>query len=259
MLLAIDSGNTNLVAGVFDQGKIQGQWRAETEPNRPANDYATIFSGWLAASGVAADKIDGAIIASVVPLTTAPMRAACGTVIGNDPMVVGDDGLELGLKILVDSPGEVGADRLVNAVAAHIGHRGALVIVDFGTATTFDVVDGDGNYRGGVIAPGVGLSLEALHQAAAKLPRVAVKNPGAVIGRDTVGAMQSGIYWGYVGMIEGLVARVTEEFEAGGETIETVLATGGLAALFAGGTEAIQSVDADLTLRGLAEIFRRNQ
>ena len=259
MLFAIDSGNTNLVAGVFDGGKFDAQWRAETDPNRSSNDYATIFSAWLAVSGIAADEIDSAIIASVVPLTTAPMRAACKTVIGNDPVVVGDDGLKLGLKILVDSPGEVGADRLVNAVAAHIGHPRALVIVDFGTATTFDVVDGGGNYRGGVIAPGVGLSLEALHQAAAKLPRVDVEKPGSVIGGGTVGAMQSGIYWGYVSMIEGLVARVSQEFDAGGERIETVIATGGLAPLFAGGTNSIQSVDTDLTLRGLAEIFRRNQ
>jgi type III pantothenate kinase len=259
VLLAIDSGNTNLVAGVFDGEVFKGQLRAKTDPNRSANDYATIFSDWLAASGVAADEIDGAIIASVVPLTTEPMRAACKTVIGKDPAVVGDDGVELGLKILVDNPGEVGADRLVNAVAAHIRHPGALVIVDFGTATTFDVVDGAGNYRGGIIAPGVGLSLEALHRAAAKLPRVDVEKPRAVIGRDTVGAMQSGIYWGYVSMIEGLVARVSEEFEAGGERIETVIATGGLAPLFAGGIHAIQSVDADLTLRGLVEIFRRNR
>lgn len=258
MLLAIDSGNTNLVVGVFDGAEIKGQWRAETDPARTSVDYAELFTGWLAGQEIPPGQIDGAIIASVVPVTTEPLVGACGQAISRTARVVGDPDLRLGLEIMVDQPSEVGADRLVNAVAAHTRYGGPLVVVDFGTATTFDVVDGAGNYRGGVIAPGVGLSLQALHQAAARLPKVDAEKPAKVIGTDTVGAMQSGIYWGYISLIEGIVQRVTDEFEAAGEKIEMVLATGGLATLFADGTTVIQRVDADLTLYGLAEIFRRN-
>jgi type III pantothenate kinase len=155
----------------------------------------------------------------------------------------------------MDRPEEVGADRLVNAVAAHMFYQGPLIVIDFGTATTFDVVDGKGNYCGGCIAPGINLSLEALHAAAAKLPRVAIGRPRTVIGKATVPAMRSGIYWGYVGLIEGLVSRITEEF---GETL-TVVATGGLAPLFMEATPVIDHLQGDLTLRGLLEIHRRNR
>ena len=258
MLLAIDSGNTNLVVGVFDGAEIKGQWRAKTDPTRTSIDYTELFSKWLADLGITPGHFDGAIIASVVPVTTEPLLGACSQAISCTARVVGDNDLNLGLEILVDQPSEVGADRLVNAVAAHTRYGGPLVIVDFGTATTFDVVDGAGNYRGGVIAPGVGLSLQALHQAAAKLPKVDAEKPAKVIGTDTVGAMQSGIYWGYISLIEGIVQRVTDEFDAKEGKIWTVLATGGLASLFADGTEVIHRVDADLTLHGLAEIFRRN-
>ncbi|MBY0429697.1 MAG: type III pantothenate kinase, partial [Rhodospirillales bacterium] len=173
---------------------------------------------------------------------------------GCEPLVVGDDNVRLGLNILLDRPEEVGADRLVNAVAAHACYQGALLVIDFGTATTFDVVDGQGNYCGGAIAPGINLSLEALHTAAAKLPRVAIGRPKTVIGKATVPAMQAGIYWGYVGLIEGLVQRMKQEFGAP----MTVIATGGLAPLFAEATNAIDHLDPDLTLRGLLEIHRRN-
>jgi type III pantothenate kinase len=259
LLLAIDSGNTNLVAGVFDGAEIKGQWRAETKPSRTSSDYAEIFTRWLAELETTPEQIEGAIIASVVPVTTEPLVGACSQAFSCTAQVVGDNDLDLGLEILVDQPSEVGADRLVNAVAAYTRYGGPLVIVDFGTATTFDVLDGAGNYRGGVIAPGVGLSLQALHESAAMLPKVNAKKPAKVIGTETVGAMQSGIYWGYVSSIEGIVRRVTDEFDSNNEKIKTVLATGGLASLFADGTKIIESVEANLTLYGLVEIFRRNQ
>jgi type III pantothenate kinase len=169
-------------------------------------------------------------------------------------MVVGDASVEIGVRILVDEPDEVGADRLVNAASAHARFGGPLIVVDFGTATTFDVVDRDGNYCGGVIAPGVNLSLDALHMAAAKLPRVAVQRPEKVIGKRTNSAMMSGVYWGYVGLIEGLLSRIQAEF---GDTM-IVVATGGLAPLFVDATDTIEHLDSDLTLRGLTEIYRRN-
>lgn len=259
MLLAIDSGNTNLVAGIYDGEAAKGNWRADTDPDRTADEYAILFAGWLAEAGLTKAIVTDAIIASVVPRTTGALRDLCAGTFESPPLVIGEADVDLGLKVLMDSPEEVGADRLVNAVAAYVRYGGPLVVVDFGTATTLDVVDADGNYRGGVIAPGVGLSLEALHQAAAKLPRVEVENPGKVIGVDTVSAMQSGIYWGYVSMVEGLVERVTAELQEAGVTVALVIATGGLASLFAGGTKTIERVDPELTLRGLVEIFRRNR
>jgi type III pantothenate kinase len=169
-------------------------------------------------------------------------------------MVIGDPAVDLGIQVLTENPNEVGADRLVNAVGAKERYGGPLIVVDFGTATTFDVIDVDGNYRGGVIAPGINLSLEALHSAAAQLPRVAVARPASVIGRGTVPAMQSGIYWGYVGLIEGLVRRIADEF---GQAMK-VVATGGLAPLFNEATAVIEFLDRDLTIRGLQVIHQRN-
>ena len=190
----------------------------------------------------------------MVPATLFGLKTLCRKYFDCDPLVIGDDGVDLGIKILVDRPDDVGADRLVNTVAAYASYGGPLVVVDFGTATTFDVIDDDGNYSGGIIAPGINLSLEALHRAAAKLPRVAIGRPARVIGKDTVSAMQSGIFWGYVSMIEGLVERIAGEFGAK----LTVVATGGLAPLFAEATECIDHLDTDLTLRGLAMVYRRN-
>jgi type III pantothenate kinase len=204
--------------------------------------------------GLGTDDIDAAIIANVVPETQFSLKTLCRKYFGCDPLIVGDPGVDLGIEILVDAPDEVGADRLVNAVAAHRRYGGPLIIIDFGTATTFDVVDENGNYFGGVIAPGINLSLDALHSAAAQLPRVAVERPERVIGKHTVPAMMSGIYWGYIGLIEGLVARIVDEFDSPMK----VVATGGLAPLFAEGTEAIEALDLELTLRGLAEIHQRN-
>ena len=254
MLLAIDSGNTNTVFAVYDGDERRGEWRSSSDAGRTADEYGVWLSQLMALGGLGAGDIGDAIIATVVPETLHSLKMLCRTYFSCEPLVVGDPGVELGLRALVDSPDEVGADRLVNAVAAHNRYGGPLVIIDFGTATTFDVVDGDGNYFGGVIAPGINLSLDALHQAAAQLPRIAVQRPKTVIGKRTVPAMMSGVYWGYVGLIEGLIARIEREYGAD----MTVVATGGLAPLFADGTDVIEHLDPELTLRGLAEVHRRN-
>lgn len=254
MLLAIDSGNTNIVFAVYDGDTLRGEWRASTDSERTADELGVWLTQLLTIEGLNRLDISSAIIASVVPAMVFGLKTLCRRYFKCEPLVVGDDGVDLGLSILLDRPEEVGADRLVNAVAAHKYYKGPLIVIDFGTATTFDVVDAEGNYCGGAISPGINLSLEALHMAAAKLPRVAIGRPRQVIGRATVPAMQSGIFWGYVGLIEGLVKRIKEEF--GSDML--VVATGGLAPLFAEATKVINALDADLTLRGLLEINRRN-
>lgn len=254
MLLAIDAGNTNIVFAVYDGEVVRGEWRASTHTDRTADELGVWLMQLMTTAGLTRADITSAIIASVVPAMVFSLKTLCRRYFNCDPLVVGDEGVELGIQVLLDRPEEVGADRLVNAVAAHKCYRGPMIVIDFGTATTFDVIDGEGNYCGGAIAPGINLSLEALHMAAAKLPRVAIGRPRQVIGKATVPAMQSGIFWGYVGLIEGLVRRMEEEFGAK----MLVLATGGLAPLFAEATPIINRLDADLTLRGLLEIHRRN-
>ncbi len=257
MLLAIDVGNTNTVFAVFEAGTEapRGQWRAMTDARRTADEYAVWLEQLMRRAGFGLDDVDEAIIASVVPQGVRALRVLCESYCGCEARVIGDPGVSLGIRIDMPRPEEVGADRLVNAVGAHARYEGALIIVDFGTATTFDVVGADGAYEGGVIAPGINLSLEALHQAAARLPRIAVEKPDAVIGKSTVSAMQSGIYWGYVGLIEGIVARLKA---ARAEPVRTI-ATGGLAPLFADGTPVIDVVDADLTIVGLLAVHRRHR
>ena len=254
MLLAIDAGNTNIVFAVFDGEQVRGEWRASTQTDRTADELGVWLTQLLTIESLRREDITSVIIASVVPAIGFNLKTLCRRYFGCEPVVVGDDGVELGIRVLLDRPEEVGADRLVNAVAAHKFYQGPLIVIDFGTATTFDVVDGEGNYCGGAIAPGINLSLEALHMAAAKLPRVAIGRPKQVIGKATVPAMRSGIFWGYVGLIEGLVQRMKEEFGAD----MLVVATGGLAPLFAEATPVINELASDLTLRGLLEIHRRN-
>jgi len=256
MLLAIDSGNTNTVFAVFDDaGDILGEWRSSSDNYRTADEFGVWLLQLMAISDIDPKSISATIIASVVPANLFDLKTLCRKYFHNEPVVVGDSGVNLGLDVLMDQPEEVGADRLVNAVAAHARYGGPLIVVDFGTATTFDVVDGNGSYCGGVIAPGVNLSLEALHMAAAKLPRVAIGRPERVIGKGTIEAMQSGIYWGYVSLVEGIVGRISEEF---GEQMN-VIATGGLAPLFVQSTESIESADPELTLRGLHAIYILNK
>jgi type III pantothenate kinase len=255
MLLAIDSGNTNIVFALFDGETVRGEWRSSTTVNRTADEFGVWLIQLMAIEGIDRKEVTACIIASVVPAVMFNLKQLCRKYFGREALVVGEEGVKLGLNILLDRPEEVGADRLVNAVAAHKFYKGPLIVIDFGTATTFDVVDGEGNYCGGAIAPGINLSLEALHAAAAKLPRVAIGRPKTVIGKATVPAMRSGIYWGYVGLIEGLVTRISQEF---GQKM-TVVATGGLAPLFMEATPIIEHLQGDLTLRGLLEIHRRNQ
>jgi len=262
MLLAIDSGNTNIVFAVFDeQGEMRGEWRSATNVNRTADELWVWLTHLMQLAEINRTDIDAAIIATVVPATLFNLKSLCRKYFRVDPLVVGEPEVELGIDILMDHPAEVGADRLVNAVAAKERYGGPLIVIDFGTATTFDVIDGRGNYCGGVIAPGINLSLEALHQAAAKLPRVAIARPKKVIGKSTVPAMQAGIFWGYVGLIEGLVVRIRREFAADhGEGADMdVIATGGLAPLFADSSTYIRASDVSLTLNGLHSLYRRNR
>ena len=256
MLLAIDSGNTNIVFAVFDDnGVLQGEWRSSTDPNRTADEFGVWLTQLMDLGGLSRRDIDAAIVATVVPATLFALKILCKKYFGVLPLVVGEEGVDFGIQVLVDHPEEVGADRIVNAVAAYETYGGPLIVIDFGTATTFDVADDDGNYIGGAIAPGINLSLEALHTAAAKLPRVAINRPEKVIGKGTVSAMQSGIFFGYVSMIEGMISRIQAEY---GKEM-SVVATGGLGRLFTSVTDAIQKNDPDLTLRGLLAIHRLNE
>ena len=255
MLLAIDAGNTNIVFAVCEGNEARAEWRAVTETTRTADEYAVMLNQLLQLQGFSFNDFDSAIIATVVPASLFDLRQFCRRYLKCEPVVVGDPDVDLGIHILMDRPQAVGADRLVNAVAAHERYKGAVLVVDFGTATTFDVVSESGDYEGGIIAPGANVSAEALHQAAAMLPRVAVQRTQNVIGKDTIPAMQSGLFWGYVGLIEGLVARIKEEY---GKPM-TVVGTGGLANLFYKQTSAIDHLDPDLTIRGLIQIHARNQ
>ncbi|UCH74648.1 MAG: type III pantothenate kinase [Rhodospirillales bacterium] len=255
MLLAIDSGNTNVVFSVYDGDDPKGVWRCSNDARRTADEYMVWLTQLMEMEGVDRGRIDSAIIASVVPEALFHLVSLCHRYFGCEPMVVGEAGVDLGIEVLTDRPEQVGADRLVNAVAAHDRYHRPLIVVDFGTATTFDVVDDDGNYCGGVIAPGINLSLEALYQAASKLPRVDIRPVEQVIGKATIPAMQSGIFWGYVGLIEGLIQRIRAEW---GATDMPVVATGGLAPMFAEATSLFDYIDRDLTIHGLLLIHRRN-
>lgn len=255
MLLAIDAGNTNTVFAIFEGEKLLGKWRMATDARRTADEYAVWLLQLMGTKKLAAKDVTQAIIATVVPQTLFALKTLCRQYMKADALVVGSEDVDVGMKVEVTTPSEVGADRLVNAVAARKQHGNGLIILDFGTATTFDVVSHKGTYAGGVIAPGINLSLEALHRAAAKLPNVAVTKPKRVIGKGTVTAMQSGIFYGYLGLIEGIISRIKAET---GKKMK-VIATGGLAPLFAKSTTAIDELDEDLTIWGLREINARNR
>jgi len=254
MLLVIDAGNTNIVFAVHDGGAWRGTWRLATSAQRTSDEYGVWLDALLAREGISAADVERAVIGTVVPAALYHLRRLCREWFGVEP-IVARAALDWGFEIKIDNPEEVGADRLLNALAAHQKYQGPLVVVDFGTATTFDVVDEDGSYMGGVICPGINLSIEALHQAAARLPRIGIGRPQSVIGKSTIPAMRSGIYWGYVGLIEGLLVRIEAEFEKSLKAI----ATGGLAPLFAEGTTKLSVIDADLTLDGLRFLSLRNK
>lgn len=254
MLLAIDAGNTNIVFAICEGDEIRIQWRATTNVSRTADEYAVWMAQLLKLEGLAFADLTETIIATVVPAALFDLRDFCRRYLSCEPLLVGAPEVDLGIGVNTDHPAAVGADRLANSVAAHDRYSGAVIVVDFGTATNFDIVAENGDFDGSVIAPGVNLSIEALHQAAALLPRVAIHRAQKVIGKDTVSSMQSGIYWGYVALIEGLIARIKVEY---GKPM-TVIATGGLAHLFEKDISAIEHIDSDLTIRGLLLIHRRN-
>lgn len=255
MLLAIDAGNTNTVFALFDGSTQLGLWRAVTNTQRTADEYAVFVKTLMIQNGVDPKDVSDSIIGSVVPDVNFNLLKLCREHFHCEPLMVGAPGVETGITIKIDRPEELGADRLINAVAGVSLYKAPLLIIDFGTATTFDVVDAEGNYCGGVIAPGVNLSIRALHMAAAKLPSVAVARPPKVIATNTVTAIQSGVFWGYVGMIEGLITRIKAEFAMP----MTVVATGGLSKLFVDTIPAIDEVNTDMTLRGLSLIYERNR
>ncbi len=254
MLLAIEQGNTNTLFAVHDGVRWSAQWRSATDSSRTADEYAVWLSQLLQMQGLGLGSLDGCIISSVVPQSIFNLRNFSRRYLHREPLVIGENA-RLGVEVRIDKPSEAGADRLVNAIGAHVAYPGVLLVIDSGTATTFDVVAADGAFEGGVIAPGINLSMEALHLAAARLPRVAIQKPRQVIGRDTVSAMQSGVFWGYIALIEGLIDRIRTEY---GKAI-TVVATGGVASLVEGATDKIDIFDPDLTIRGMLEVWRRNQ
>ena len=252
MLLAIDVGNTNSVIALFEGDTPKSVWRTSTSSTRTADEYAVWLSGLMAMAGRRFEDVSDCIISNVVPQSLFHLRNLSRRYFNCEPFVISHDNIP-GVAVRIPKPSEAGADRLVNAVGAFIAHGGPLVVVDSGTATNFDVVGADGAFEGGVIAPGINLSMQALHDAAARLPRVAIERPPQVIGKDTVGAMQTGVFWGYVSLIEGVIERIKTEYD---QSLK-VVATGGIASLFQGATDCVDVFDADLTIRGLHEIHKR--
>ncbi len=251
-LLVVDVGNTNIVLGIYRGESMVGSWRLATARERTSDEYG-ILARQLVGEALHA-SLAGAIVGSVVPPLNQAIASMIEKYFGIEAMFV-EPGVRTGIAIQVDNPQEVGADRIINCVAAHDAYGGPTVVVDFGTATTFDLVTEDATYVGGVIAPGLNISAEALFARAARLPRVDIRKPDRVIGTNTVVNMQSGIYYGYLGLVDGILARMKQEVPG----IQRVVATGGLASLFATESEHIDDVDPDLTLRGLKLIFERNR
>lgn len=254
LLLALDVGNTNTVLGFFEGDVLVKTARLTTVRERTADEHALFLRAVIEGKGRRVDEVDDVIVSSVVPPQDFPIRAACRDLFGIDPLFVAP-GVKTGMKILYDHPAEVGADRIVNAVAAVAAHGAPCIVVDFGTATTFDVVTATGDYLGGVICPGPGISADALFSRAARLSRVDFHRPERVVGKNTAQSIQSGLFWGVVAQAEGLVSRIRTEL---GDPRMKVVATGGLAPLFAAASPDLAVVDPDLTLRGLKLLHDRN-
>lgn len=254
MLLAIDVGNTNSLFALHDGANWVTQWRISTDPSRTADEYAAWLVPLMQMNGLSFETFTGCIVSTVVPQAKFNFRNLARRYLEVEPLFVGEPDVELGVTVRIHRPEQAGADRLVNAVGAHLSHAGPLIVIDSGTATTFDIVGADGGFEGGIICPGINLSMRALHDAAAQLPRIAIEQPARVIGQDTIGAMQSGVFWGYIDLIDGLVRRIKTEY---GQPMK-VIATGGVASLFQGASETIDAYDFDLTVQGLLEIYKRN-
>ncbi|MEM9468794.1 MAG: type III pantothenate kinase [Pseudomonadota bacterium] len=252
MLLAIDAGNTNIVFAVFDGESQKCIWRIHTDRARTADEYTSIVSGLYREAGLSCEAIKDVIISSVVPSANPHLAAFCKAKHNIEPRFINAEDLQGRVHINLEQPDKVGADRIVNAVAVCKFYQTPAVVVDFGTATTFDVINEDNVYEGGIIAPGINLSSEALHKAAAQLPMVGITKTETVIGKNTAHAMESGIYWGYVGLIEGMLKRI--ESELGIKPF--VIGTGGLAPLFSEGTDVLSVIDQELTVKGLLEIYK---
>ncbi|GGD93013.1 type III pantothenate kinase [Tsuneonella deserti] len=255
MLLAADVGNTNVVFALFEGREIKARWRIATDPRRTGDEYAVWLLQLLKIEGYSSEQITQIIVGSVVPRAVHNLTVLAEKYFDITPLVAGEGAAEWGFSVDVDQPRSLGADRALNAIAAHAKYEGDLIVVDFGTATTFDAIDFSGAYKGGIIAPGINLSLDALVGNTAKLPRIAIEAPrsSSVIGTNTEDQMLIGVYWGYVALMEGLIARMREEIGRPAR----VIATGGLAILFDEHTSIFDAVDADLTLEGLAILAER--
>jgi type III pantothenate kinase len=253
MILAVDVGNTNLVFALVDHGEIRARWRIATDPRRTADQYSVWLHQLLELEGFSREQVEGVIIGTVVPRALHNLEVLSEKYFRATPLIAGQGAAAWPMQLDVDEPQNVGADRALNVIAAHAKHKGELIVVDFGTATTFDVVSATGAYTGGIIAPGINLSLDALVSAAAKLPRIAIEAPesASVIGRTTESQMLIGIYWGYVAMIEGLIERIKRELGRPA----TVVATGGLATLFDKHTDVFDAIEPDLTIQGLSLLY----
>jgi type III pantothenate kinase len=255
MLLAIDAGNTNVVFALLEGKEIKARWRIATDARRTADEYAVWLSQLLMLTGYKVSDVEAVIIATVVPRALHNLSVLANKYFKVEPLIAGRAPVEWGIDLDVDEPQNVGADRAVNCIAAHDGHSGNLIVIDFGTATTFDWVSPKGAYKGGIIAPGINLSLDALVAAAAKLPRIAIEAPASksVMGVTTESQMLIGVYWGYIAMIEGLVARMKEQI---GAPVK-VIATGGLATIFEAHSDVFDTTEPDLTIHGLAIMYER--
>ena len=255
MLLAIDAGNTNVVFALFEGRELKTRWRIATDPRRTGDEYAVWLMQLMAIQGIGREAVEQIIVSTVVPRALHNLDVLAQNYFGIVPLVAGEGKADWGIEIDVDDPRSLGADRAVNAIAAHAKYPGDLIVVDFGTATTFDVVDFNGAYKGGIIAPGINLSLDALVGNTAKLPRIAIEAPrsDSVIGRNTEDQMLIGVFWGYVAMMEGLIARMRAQIGRPAK----VIATGGLAVLFDEATDIFDAVEPDLTLEGLAILAER--
>lgn len=252
MLLAIDAGNTNIVFAVHDGRAFRHIWRVNTVPGKTADEYAALLFQLFGREGLDFNVVEGSLICSVVPDADEQLRQMCEKSFGSSPVFVDHKMIAPYLPVKLKEPGPVGADRLVNAMAVKQLYRSPAAVIDFGTATTFDIIDAKGVYIGGIIAPGADLSLSALHRMTAKLPKIDIRKPESVIGKDTVGAMQSGIYWGYIGLVEGIMARLGKYLPQK----PFVVATGGLSGLYAQDLKMLDKVDKDLTLSGLVHIYQ---